>query len=162
GKYTFSSDRAARLAAILLEEQVGGRQVTPNALLWLLDAPRTSEKDGSNGLQAFWGPEVHLKEAVLHLDLIDRNAAGSVPVAVIDGGFAGPAQYAPDPENPDFGPSFAAIQQGNCFTSNCTGSAGVRMTLPCAGGGPDCDWHGTNVFGVMAAVGDNDWGNMGV
>jgi hypothetical protein len=167
GAYTFSSENAARLLAIVLEEQIGGLAVTHNPVVWQLGAPVTREGGDANGFAQSWflPPEVRLREAILYLDLTDRNLSHAVDVAFVDGGFAGPDDYATGGGNPDFGLAFGDIVQGDCTADDCRGSAAgayPNYGLCAGGGGPGCAWHGTLVFGVAGAVGNNGAGAMGV
>src|SRR5262245_51366724 len=105
-----------------MDEQLGGRFVTHNPLGWYLADPVTQE-GGRNGFNARWMPtaDIGLQDSLAYLDLIDRNRAGAVNVAGIDGGFAGAGDFGSD--NPDFGPPFAALTQGDCDNPGCAGSA---------------------------------------
>ena len=177
GHYVFSSEAAMRLVALLLEEQLGGRFVMHNPLLLPQGLPSTAEGDcdGAGGANddgftcdATWMPmaAIGLDRAILYMDFIDANVARSVDVAFIDGGFAGPDDYdsddVPDGDNnPDFGPSFDALRQGDC-DSGCDGSAAGPNPTMCAGNGAGCDWHGTLSFSVAAAVANNSFGSIGV
>ncbi|GEM_PF-5040948 len=174
GTYIFSSEKAAKLLGIVLEEQLAGRFVMHNPVLWALGEPRTVEGDldgdgagGDNGFAESWFSDfdVNLGQAITFLDLIDRNWERSVDVAFVDGGFASPADYGTSATHPDFGVDFASIPQGDCTRSDCSGSAGGRFPVGgfCAGGdGPLCAWHGTVVFSVAGAVANNGVGAIGV
>ncbi len=175
GKYIFSSENAARLMGIMLEEQVAGRFVMHNPVVWALGPPRTAEGDlngdgsgGDDGLSEFWfqDADVGLGRAITYLDLIDRNPERVVNVAFVDGGFASPADFGSPTPHPDFGVSdFAGIPQGDCTNSSCSGSAGGSFPIGgfCAGGGGlACDWHGTLAFSVAGAVANNGAGAIGV
>jgi hypothetical protein len=171
GEHVFSSQQAAELMAILLEEQLGGRPVSLNSILISLGRPVTNE-GGADGFDQAWfdQPDIGLREGIVYLDLIDRNPASSVNVAVVDGGFASPDDYeVGDPlrgvENPDFGLPFTSIPQGDCNAADCTGPADGPYPVMgfCAGGdSPACDWHGTLVYSILGAVADNGAGTMGV
>lgn len=181
GHHVFSSQNAAKLLALALEEQLGGRLVMHNPLLWYLADPVTAEELGTDGIThangfaqaSFNTSNIRVQDAALYLDLIDRDAAGAVDVAFIDGGFAGPADYPPgDPlhglTNPDYGTDFGLLRQADCHVpGDChvgVGSAAGANPVPfCAGGaGGFCDWHGIGDFSIAAAVGDNAFGAMGV
>jgi len=175
GKYIFSSENAARLMGIVLEDQVAGRFVMHNPVVWALGPPRTSEGDldgdgsgGDDGLSEFWfqDADVGLGRAITYLDLIDRNRERAVNAAFVDGGFASPADFGSSTPHPDFGVSdFASIPQGDCTDSSCSGSAGGSFPIGgfCAGGGGlACDWHGTLAFSVAGAVANNGAGAIGV
>jgi len=177
GNYVFSSESAVRLIALLLEEQLAGRFVMHNPLLLPHARPVTAEGDcdgngasGDNGFtcDSTWMTmnAIGLDRAILFMDFIDANAAASVDVAFVDGGFAGPDDYGagdvPDGDNnPDFGPAFDSISQGDC-DSGCDGSAAGPNPTMCAGNGAGCDWHGTMTFSVAAAVANNGFGAIGV
>ncbi len=177
GNYVFSSEGAVRLIALLLEEQLAGRFVMHNPLLLPHARPITAEGDcdgdGSPGDDGFtcdptWMTmnAIGLNRAILFMDMIDANVASSVDVAFVDGGFAGPDDYGvgdvPDGDNnPDFGPAFDSISQGDC-DAGCDGSAAGPNPTMCAGDGAGCDWHGTMTFSVAAAVANNGFGSIGV
>jgi subtilisin family serine protease len=176
GQYIFSSKRAARLVALILEEQIGGRFMMHNPLAWFLERPVTREepepgsppadpafRDGFNFFH-IRDQAIMVREAILHLDFTDRNQAASVPVAVIDGGFAGPGDFPSGTSHPDWGaPGFTRMSQGDCGLPNCAGSASGAMPLPCAGGpGSGCRWHGTASFSIIGAVANNRSGAMGI
>jgi Subtilase family len=181
GHYVFSSKEAAKVLALALEEQLGGRLVMYNPLLWYLADPVTREAPNPDGTfvngfgqTSFTTSDIRVQDAALYLDLIDRNRARSVDVAFIDGGFAGPSDYPPgDPlsgsTNPDYGAvEFGDLRQADCHVpGDChvgNGSAAGANPVPfCAGGtGGFCDWHGLGDFSVAAAVGDNSFGAVGV
>ena len=173
GTYTFSSEQGAKLLDVVLEEQIGGRFVMHNPVIWSLNTPVTSEGAGVDGFAQPWfaDPQIGLREAITYLDLRDVNRERSVNVAIIDGGFAGPGDYpAGDPSagtgNPDFGSvPFASIPQGDCTNPSCSGPASGPNPVGsfCAGGGgPACTFHGTLSFSLSGGVGDNGFGNMGI
>jgi subtilisin family serine protease len=184
GDWTFSSEDAVRLVALLLEEQLAGAFVTSHSLTWPFAAPVIEEGDrnedgfaGDDGFRSQWwtscagvcpATAIAFRDAAIYLDLVDRNQAESVVVAIIDGGFASPGAYLEREElvefggnNPDFGADFSSIEQGDCRSSRCEGTVGRRNRLPCSGTGR-CPWHGTQVFSVIGAVANNGFGHMGI
>jgi subtilisin family serine protease len=181
GRHVVSSARAAKLMALVLEAQLGGGAAFLNPLLWLGGKPDLPEAcsdmsgpcDGicsagcDNGLEQNWinDPDIAVDEAVLFLDLIDRNPFRSVRAAFIDSGFAAAGNYASGTDNPDWGTPFASIRQARCTMTRCEFGPGVvagPYTFFCAGGLGACQWHGTSAFGVAGAVAGNGFGSMGV
>lgn len=181
GHYTYSSDDAARLLGLLMEEQIAGNAAGPHSLLQYQGAPTSNE-----GLATASGPSpntrdifslswfrqgvapsnrIRLAEAMTLLDIIDaRQTRPQVPLAVIDGGFAGPGDYTgglAGLNNPDLGTlSFAAVPQCNIDAFGggpCgPGVAAGRNQLPCSGDNP-CPWHGMEMFSISSAEFNNNF-----
>ncbi len=165
GQTTVSSDRAAGLLALLMVERLSGTNVMLSPVPWALAMPSTNEGGLDGMAQTDWR-STRAAEGVAFMDLIDRNTAGAVRLAVIGGGFASAADYPSGLDNPDWGQPFGTIRQASCGTGGCSfgpGMASGPMPLPCAGGGGgNCDWHETLAYGIAGAVGNNGSGTMGV
>ena len=176
GTFTFSSEQAAKLAALVLRE-AETRTIEPNLLLspdateehpnnnppggfidweiqpWMTedDTPATPGRQGlSIGVTHAWN--------YLEYKGIPTFQA-EASVAIIDRGFALNQNTGfPTGGNLDFTqkknirPLQVDVIDGDL-------TAGGQNPMPC--GGTPCPWHGTNAFGVAAAVNSNQYGGAG-
>lgn len=182
GEYVYSSEDAARLIGILVEEQLAGNAAGPHSLMQYQGAPISNEGPAAPFSPAnrdiftmSWFDDrdapanrVRLGRALALLDIIDaRQTRPQVPLAIVDGGFAGPSDYPgalAGLDNPDIGDDdgdgvmfndvpqcdINALGLGDCSP----GSAAGPNPLPCSGSG-SCPWHGMQMFSTSAAEFNN-------
>jgi Subtilase family/Calx-beta domain len=165
-----SSMAAEQLLALITTEQTAGLSIWPDLIATPEDAPVSNEGSGSNlfsnewfnpgatdGSQAVRGGEAM---ALMHV----MKVAPSTSVAVIDGGFAGPADFggaftAPDYQAP--GDIYGNIPQCSsdvvgsltCAANVAQGSNPIQCT-----GGFQCPWHGYEMATTAAGGFNNGWG----
>jgi hypothetical protein len=106
---------------------------------------------------------VHAGEAVAMLAIFDQAAQPPVPLAIIDRGFASPADWN-GYSSPDYGMPYNSIPQCDVggSPSNCSpGSAAGKNPVNCNFTNP-CPWHGTEMYGVAGGALDNGYGAAGI
>jgi Subtilase family/Calx-beta domain len=165
-----SSMAAEQLLALITTEQTAGLSIWPDLIATPQDAPLSNEGNGSSlfsnewfnpgatdGSQAVRGGEAM---ALMHV----MKVAPATSVAVIDGGFAGPADFggaftAPDYQAPGgiYGNipqcSSDALGSLTCAANVAQGSNPIQCT-----GGFSCPWHGYEMATTAAGGFDNGWG----
>jgi serine protease len=176
GQYTFSSEEAARLAALLARERalpIGpnilvrggatrehetatGANLDATAWPWMTedDNPATPAEDGlSVGVARAW-------DYLSYKKVRGSGAATYTPtyVAIIDGGFALDQTGRPTEGNTDFYYYGSKPIQADMVDND--GTAGGENRTRCTGGDP-CPWHGQNIFGVLGALPSNAFGSAG-
>lgn len=176
GRYTYSSEHAVRLMAMIGEEQLAGSMVLPNAVVQYQSAP-VSDDGADVFTQPWFDPRDSVRarvgagQALSLLEVADRRSGTQVPVAIIDGGFAAPGGT----DHPDYGradprlglPARAFNELPQCDIdavggANCgPGRAAGPNPLPCSGD-VTCNWHGQAMFSVAGAELNNGAGAAGV
>ncbi len=174
GTWTFSSDLAARLFGLIVEEQLTGSAVGPSTMLLPHSTPFTNEGSHPNAFSGTWyggagtSRRINTREG-LGLMAVTDNTTRAVGTAIVDGGFAGPGDYPAPPwtpafTNPDYGTAFATASRCDFSAAgipNCApGSAAGTNPLSCTGGTP-CPWHGLQMFSAAGAALNNGFGAAG-
>ncbi len=165
GSFKFSSEKGARLAALVAREK--SLRVSPNYLLHpyqaILEGPNPLGADASK-----W-PWMSAAPAGLGIGVIQAwnylRYKGLPPVsgtwrpaivAIIDAGFDLDANGKPNNNNTDY--LFLGVRPLQFDLINHSGSAGGQNPGNC--GGP-CPWHGQQVFSIAAAMPRNQFGTAG-
>jgi hypothetical protein len=170
GTIRFSSEAAARLAALVVRER-STIEIGVNLVLRTNDFWKTKNvfehPDGVGGFIDFASmPYMQLANVVQAWDYLEYKGIpfGPVPwqppvIAIIDGGFAIDGSGVPIGQNPDF--DMSRIRQLDETDHTTRGhNAGGKNPWFCTLGDP-CPWHGTKVFSVAAAVPFNRFGAAG-
>lgn len=142
GKLIFSSQKAALLYNLVLEENLDGMRVTLNPLLTFAGGPEGNEDPSIQPFDQWWAndPTIQLDHAWVLSALMDIDLA-TANLALIDGGFRTGPDVPPlvdgwdfEDDDPDpFGPNPAS----------CSG------TVP-------CPWHGDEMWGIAGGVVNNE------
>lgn len=176
GQFTFSSEAAARLMALIARETA--QQLSPNLLLQsdaVLEHPDGSggnldaatwawmtEDDDPNtpGDQGLSIGVIHAWEYLAYLGFPPTEGVWTPPiVAIIDGGFAlDETTGVPLNNNIDY--FYYGTKPYQADLIDYDGTAGGINPMTCTGGTP-CPWHGQGAFGVAAARPRNLYGSAG-
>ena len=154
GEIIFSSEDAARLFNMMLEERLDGLRVTLNPQLMLFGKPVSDEGEGNDPTSTdddltpdadWWANTWWVSDPNIRLDRTWMlagflNVSDPVNVALIDGGFRR-------------GPDVPPLVAGWDFADN-DGDPFGENPVKCSGDG-DCPWHGAAVWGVAGAVLNN-------
>lgn len=162
GLFRFSSLEAAQLTSLLLEERLGGLNITSNALYLAAQCatacvplqaqegrkypsapdpslPNLGFRDPYQGdIPWLNDPDIQVTKAWETIDCLGIGAE-TVPIAIIDGGFS---------PNADFPASTVNL-------------AGTQANQVPASDGSVPQWHGSGSFSVAAAAIDNRFGSAG-
>lgn len=178
GHYIFSSEEAARLAALLARE--ASRGVLPNSVMqgnmvkehpdgsggnldaenwwWMTeqDSPCTPGTIDSGGISV---GVIYAWRYLRYKELPPFEGVWDPPiVAIVDGGFAlDETTGIPLDDNLDYNNSLNPPLQIDIVDHDFT--AGGINPMQC--GGSPCDWHGQSAFGVAAAYPANLFGSAG-
>lgn len=175
GTFTFSSEDAAKLAALVLRE-ASTRTIEPNLLLYSdaieehpdglggfidWETQRWMTEDNDANVTGDQGLSIGIAHAWEYLEYIGIPAfQGRGSVAIIDGGFALDENTGfPTGGNLDFTRT-NAIRPFQIDVIDDDLTAGGANPMTCTGG-TACPWHGTNAFAVAAAVNSNQYGGAG-
>ncbi len=147
GKLIFSSDKAARLYNLMLEENLDGMRVTLNPLLTFAGGPEGNEDPAIQPFDQWWANDSTIQldrawvlAAIMDIDLNTTN------LAMIDGGFRA-------------GPDVPPLVDGWDFEDNDPYPFGPNPAS-CSGTLP-CPWHGDEMWGVGGGVVNNGQGIAG-
>ncbi len=183
GVLRFSSERGARLIALVAREALAGHRVEAN-LLWsgqsVLEHPDPNAPTGFSDAETWWymneqddpnAPEQYgLSIGVVHAwRFLDYVLGGSRPVptiAIIDGGFdLDPVSGLPLHDNLDYTNDLRIAPRQYALSSDFHG---VSSDGPHAGGenpwlcgGNPCPWHGQEAFSIAAGFPNNHYGTAG-
>jgi len=173
GRVRFSSEGAARLAALVVRERPDldvGVNIAMHGNDFVKTANVLENPDGSGGFVDFAKkPYMQLARVIQAWDYLEYKGIpfGPVPwhaptIAIVDGGFELDGNGVPIGNNPDF--DMARVRQLE-ETVDASGGARRRYaggTNPgsCTGNTP-CPWHGTGTFSTAAAVPYNRFGAAG-
>ncbi|HEY66431.1 MAG TPA: S8/S53 family peptidase [Caldilineae bacterium] len=141
GHLIFSSENAARLYNLVLEENLDGLRVTFNPLLMLYGEPQGDEDPAIQPFNEWWAnaSDIQLDHAWVLAALMDLDLS-AVNLAVLDGGFRAGPDVLPLVDAYDY-----EDDDNNPFGTN---------PIPCSGTVP-CEWHGDWVWGAAGAVANN-------
>ena len=171
GTVKVSSPAAEQLLALIMTEHTAGLSIWPDMVVTPQDAPTSNEGSGASlfgnewyspsatdGSQALNGGQA---EALLHI----MKVTPTTPVAVVDGGFAGPTDFggaftAPDYNAPGgiYGniPQCASDDLGN---ETCAANVAQGSNPNNCQGGFGCPWHGYWMAMTAAGAFNNGWGS---
>ena len=144
GELIFSSQNAARLFNLMLEERLDGLRLTINPQIMLFGKPVSDEGGNLTPAQEWWDTTWWVNHPRIQLNKMWMLAAflglSPVNVAIVDGGFR---------QGPDVPPLVA----GWDFADNDDDPWGSNP-LMCSGT-VSCPWHGSLVWGVAGGILNN-------
>ncbi len=141
GHLIFSSENAARLYNLILEENLDGVRVTFNPLFTFFGPPEGNEDPDLQPFSHWWAndPLIQLDHAWVFSALmeLDNNTTN---LALIDGGFRN-------------GPDVPALVDAWDYEDDDADPFGTNPAS-CSGTAP-CPWHGDEMWGVAGAIVNN-------
>jgi hypothetical protein len=182
GVLTFSSERGARLTALLMRERLGGRVVSPNLVFHpqsSLEFPDPMEPSGYSDAEKWpsmtedddptmpgdQGLSIGVTHAWRYVDYANGSTWTRPIIAIIDGGFgldtttglplAGNLDYTGDLTTKPM--QFAV---NGLFWPETSPLAGGPNPFTCSDGST-CQWHGQEAFSIAAGVPGNKYGTAG-
>ena len=173
GTWRYSSENSLRLAALVAEEVAAGNMVFTNDV-GQYDAIPASNEGVNDAFQQNWlnpmtamPPATRAGQAMAMAEILLKpfppKDTPKIKTALIDGGFANPADWsAPGPPPAmDYGMPFGSIPQCSInIVGSVTcggGTAAGSNPLSCADGAP-CPWHGTGSFSAAGGKLNNGYG----